>query len=187
MITKLKFNLDFLPSGAHYNNLRYLFKKNVWNYIVKNIRESKNFTCEFCNKKFDKNNTKSLRYLHCHEYWNFDFENKRQILNEILLLCNNCHNCQHINLASLKDWDDKTIEHFKKVNHLTTAEYNEAKREGYLFRKNYIDKGFISRNQLDEVQMWFFKMDFDISKYFKNKEEGDAIQNFLQKISDLNY
>lgn len=187
MIDKLKFNLDFLPLAAHYNNLRYFFKKNIWDYIVLNIREAKKFTCEFCGKQFDKNNSKSLKYLHCHEYWNFDYENKRQILCDILLLCNQCHNCQHINLASLKEWDDKAIAHFKKVNHLTNAEFNEIKREGYLFRRNYIDKENVTRKQLDEVDIWFFKMGFDISKYFKNKEDGEAIQNFLQKISDLNY
>ncbi len=29
MINKLKFQLDFLPAYAHYNNLRYLLKKDV--------------------------------------------------------------------------------------------------------------------------------------------------------------
>lgn len=63
----LKLHLDYLPIGAHYNNLRYLFKKEIWEVIVANIREFKKYRCEYCNKQFDSNNTKSLRYLHCHE------------------------------------------------------------------------------------------------------------------------
>lgn len=183
----LKFHLDFLPVNAHYNNLRYFFKKEIWTLIVQNIREAKNYQCEYCYRTFDKNNTKSLKYLHCHELWNFDYENQRQILIDILLLCNNCHNCQHINLASLKDWDDKAIAHYKKVNHLSNSDFNEIKREGYLFRKNYIDKNLISRKELDEVQVWFFKMNCDIAKYFSDKELGELIQEKLVEISNMNF
>lgn len=194
-MTNLKIYFDYLPIGSHYNNLRYIFenikkstKVDLWKEIIKNVRETKKYKCEICNKKFNKENTTSLRYLHCHELWMFDYENKRQILKDILLLCNNCHNTQHIQLASLKKWEDKTIEHFKKVNNLTNWEFNELKNKNLLFRKNYIDNNIVSKQELDEVEIWFFKNECAISKYFENEKElGIFIENILNKISNLNY
>lgn len=187
-MNKLKFNLDYLPSNAHYNNLRYFVKKDVWNEIVKNIREYKKYECEFCHKKFDKTKTSSLKYLHCHESWMFDYENQRQILLDILLLCNNCHNCQHINFASLKDYEEKALNHFRKINNLEMYEFNELKREGMLFRKNYFGNKLISKKQLDEVPIWFFKNECQIDKYFSNnKELGELILKLLNNISDMNF
>lgn len=91
--------------------------------------------------------------MHCHEYWVFDYENKKQILLDILLLCSNCHNTQHINLASLKEWDKKAIKHFMKINNIENYEFNELKRKNLLFRKNYIDSKVITRDELDKVDI----------------------------------
>lgn len=188
MINKLKFNLDFLPSYAHYNNLRNFFKPEIWKEIVKNIREYKNYQCEFCKRQFNKNDKKTLKYLHCHEYWIFDFQNKRQILLDILLLCNNCHNTQHINLSFIREWDDKTINHYKKINNLSNSEFNELKRDNLLYRKNYVGKNYVSRKDLDEVQIWFFKNEFNISKVFiEEKELGMIIEKMLYEVSKMNF
>lgn len=186
MNKELRFNLDYLPVGAHYNNLRYILRKEIWEVIVANIREFKKYRCEYCYKQFDPNNTKSLKYLHCHEVWNFNYANKWQILKNILLLCHNCHNCQHINFAHIKNKEEQTVRHFKKANNLTDADYNYLKRENKLFRKNFEDKYPISRKEMDDVETWFFKIGFDVSKIFVNKENGKKVQNFLMQISDFN-
>lgn len=186
MNKKLIFELDYLPVGAHYNNLRYIFKKEVWQVIVANVREFKKYKCEFCNKQFKFENTKSLKYLHCHEQWTFNYENKYQILSNLLLLCNDCHNCQHINFAFIKDKEEKTINHFKKVNNLSQSEFNELKRNNKLFRKNYNDDQEITREQLDKVEMWLFKIDMDLEDIFVNKVNAKKIQDFLSNISNLN-
>ncbi|MDE6893765.1 MAG: hypothetical protein K2J02_00115 [Malacoplasma sp.] len=183
---KLLFKLDYLPIGSHYNNLRYFFKKEVWQVIVANVREFKNYQCEFCKKQFNFENSKSLKYLHCHELWNFNYEKKWQILKDLLLLCHNCHNCQHINFAHLKDKQDQTFNHFKKVNNLTDAEFNELKTNNLLFRKNYEDKKVISRDELDKVDVWFFNMDFNLESIFVNKTNARKIQKFLEQISQIN-
>lgn len=183
-MNKLKFQLDYLPVNCHYNNLRHFFKKEIWQLIIFTIREYKKYTCEFCLKKFNPNNKTSLKSLHCHEYWVFDYENKKQILLDILLLCSNCHNTQHINLASLKEWDKKAIKHFMKINNIENYEFNELKRKNLLFRKNYIDSKVITRDELDKVDIWFFENKLEIIKYFDDKEVGKIIQDFLFKISN---
>ena len=103
MINKLKFQLDFLPAYAHYNNLRYLLKKDVWDYIRNKVRVEKKYTCEFCNKKFSGN---GVKFLECHEYWVFNVSYKKQILKKLILLCHYCHQTQHINFSHLLNIED---------------------------------------------------------------------------------
>lgn len=185
MSKSLIFQLDYLPVGAHYNNLRYILKKEHWNTIVNNVRKCKKYKCEFCNRQFNPKNTKVLKYLHCHEEWTFNYENKHQILTNLLLLCNDCHNCQHINFATLVNKEDKTLNHFKKVNNLSQSDFNELKRNNLLFRNNCSDKSEISREQLDRVEEWSFKMGVSLSNYFEDVTIAEKMQEFLDYISSF--
>ena len=182
----LIFQLDYLPSGAHYNNLRYLFNQKVWQVIVANVRECKQYTCEFCKRKFDYNNANSLKYLHCHELWSFDYAKSWQVLKGLLLLCNNCHSCQHINFATLQNRFEKTKQHFLKVNRITNTEFNYLKNNELLFRKNYLDKQTITREMLDSVESCLFKIDCDLNQVFVNKTNAQKLQEFLERISSFN-
>lgn len=69
------------------------------------------------------------------------------------MLCNNCHNCQHINFAHIKNMEEQTIKHFKKVNNLSDSDFNLLKRENKIFRKNYEDDYLVTRSELDDVEI----------------------------------
>lgn len=182
MKKELKFQLDYLPIGAHYNNLRYLLKKDVWNHIKNEIRKEKNFQCEFCNKKFSGT---YVKYLECHEYWEFDLKNKKQILSKLMCLCSWCHKTQHINFSFLINVEDKIINHFMKVNKLTISDFNELKRNNLLLRNSLIDsnKEEINKEDLNKIENWTLKIECDLKKYLPIELQKDEFITFLNNLN----
>lgn len=180
METKLKFQLDYLPSNAHYNNLRYLLKKDIWNYIKNEIRKDKQYTCEFCGRKFLK---EKIKFLECHEFWVFDISNRKQILKKLILLCHYCHQTQHINFSHLLNIEDKIISHFKKVNNLSTSDFNELKRKNLLFRNSAINLIEFSKDDLEKVDNWTLQIECDLTKYLPEKLKNEKFIYFLNNLN----
>lgn len=110
-----------LPTTVHYQNLRKLLPKSVWDKIRNQVYESANHQCELCGVK---------RRLEAHEIWNFDFNHKTQTLQNIVALCSNCHRIQHANLLKLHSDKgivdiEKVVKHFNNLSNerITTSEF----------------------------------------------------------------
>lgn len=126
-----------IPEGAWYQNLRKLLPRVEWDRLRRQVYAQHNHTCGICGVGGRMN---------CHEVWDIDEANCVLRLKGFVALCDLCHHVKHIGLAESLDRQGKidlhhVVEHFRKVNLCTLAEFEAHKnRELKQWRKRSTHK-----------------------------------------------
>ena len=114
----IKLHFELVPESCWYSNLRSALPPAVWNTIRKKAYARANGKCMICSAP--------TRQLDAHEQWEYDDKNKIQSLKNVIAVSKNCHEVIHIGRTQLMGREDFAIEHYKKVNGATYAEYKKA-------------------------------------------------------------
>ena len=144
---KYKLNIELVPDGCWYSNLRTLLSKEQWDFIRKDVKERSGGRCMICGKQTTR--------LDAHERWEYDAKNGIAKLKEIIAVCKDCHSVIHINFTSIKGDIERAENHFMKVNNCTYVEYKKE-----LGKANDIHK------KLNLVDEW--KLDLSYLKRYVN-------------------
>ena len=140
---KYKLNIELVPDGCWYSNLRTLLSKEQWDFIRKDVKERSGGRCMICGKQTTR--------LDAHERWRYDEENAVQILDDILAVCKDCHGVIHFGFTQLKSKNIEHYEnHFMKVNGCNYAQFREALNQANIdhVRRNQVSEWKINLNYL---------------------------------------
>lgn len=140
---KLKF--EIVPDGCWYSNLRACLPKKDWDYVRKDAYKRADGKCMICKR--------TVARLEAHERWSYDEKKGIQKLEDVIAVCHACHSVIHIGRTQLLGDEDKAIEHFKRVNKCSYADYirelgkaNEEHR-----RRNLVPEWSTDMRKLEEI------------------------------------
>ena len=128
MSNDLRLTIELVPKPCWYSNMRTQVSRSAWDKIRKEVYALYKYHCGVCHVG---NVT-----LHCHEKWQYDDTLHIQKLNGFIALCEMCHHCKHMGLASILAAEGKldlerVIEHFMNVNQCSRAEYEMLSNEAW--------------------------------------------------------
>lgn len=126
--TKLKLEIELVPSTVWESSLYRLLERRVWNDIRDGIIKERGRMCQICGEKEG--------VMNLHEMWKYDDVKHVQKLEGFILLCKMCHHVKHIGLAGIlasqgKLDYGKVVEHFCNVNKCTDAVFMNHKAEAF--------------------------------------------------------
>ena len=113
-----KLNVELVPDGCWYSNLRSILSKKQWDFLRDYAKEKSGGKCSICGKK--------VKGLHAHERWSYDEKNAVQKLEDIIAVCPDCHSVIHMGRTQLKGDAERAEKHFMKVNDCSYAELRKA-------------------------------------------------------------
>lgn len=107
----MKLELDLIPSGTHFKNVRSMIHPCLWDGIRKAVYRSANYRCEICGGRGPRHP------VECHEVW--EYEDGIQRLVKLIALCPDCHGVKHFGLSELRGRGDHCLKHLAKVNNIS--------------------------------------------------------------------
>ena len=140
---EFKLNIELVPEGCWYSNLRTILSKTQWDFIRTDAKERAGGRCMICGKK--------TQQLEAHERWSYDEENHIQKLEDVVAVCKDCHGVIHMGFTQLKSNNvEHYEEHFMKVNGCTYAQFKEALNKANIDhrRRNLIPEWKLNLNYL---------------------------------------
>ena len=120
--SKLKLWANLVPLQSFKTNLRYVYSRKEWNIIRSAVYRRDENKCTICKRDNIQ--------LHAHEDWIYDYKKGLQKLNNIIALCDLCHNNIHLGYSGSVDDEsrEKIRQHWCKINN-----QNEEDFKRYLF------------------------------------------------------
>lgn len=116
----MKLEIHLVPESAFHNNLRTKIRRD-WQQLSRNIRASKNFTCDMCGLRNDRPGS-----THLHEVWEYDDDKCIQKLVGFECVCEVCHAVHHWGYSKVSGRDlDRLFHHACRVNGCTINEFHE--------------------------------------------------------------
>ncbi len=128
-------NFELVPDGCWHSNLRYILKKEEWDFIKNDVKKRSNFTCQICGKK--------TKFLDAHERFFYDEKTCTQKLVDVIAVCKDCHSAIHIGFTSLKGDVNKAEDHYMKVNNCS-----------YIEMKNDLKEANLKHVELNKIFKW---------------------------------
>lgn len=112
-----KLNIELVPDGCWYSNLRSALPPKMWEVIKKDAKSRANGYCAICGKKTER--------LEAHEQWSYDEEKCIQKLEDVISICHDCHSAIHMERTQLFGDIARAEEHYMKVNNCTYAQMKQ--------------------------------------------------------------
>lgn len=134
----MKLHIELIPRTTWGRNVRTSVKKSEWDKIRKTVYEKANMKCQICNE--------GRQTLHAHEVWDFDEEKHIQKLEDIIGICEDCHNTIHYGRAQKIGTHQKAKEHFLKVNRCNVSDWQD---ELDIAKKDFLRRSLIDDWKLD--------------------------------------
>lgn len=105
-----KLTIQLVPQTSWYNNLRSIVPN--WSEIAYKVKQRGR--CDICGYKTNE--------LDAHEVWKYDDVKHLQELDTIVAVCKKCHLTIHIGYANTQGKTNEAVEHYMKVNNVTSEE-----------------------------------------------------------------
>lgn len=151
----LKLQIELVPQGCWFTNVRSNVTKKEWDFIRKHTYVDAGCRCEICN------GVGSRHPLECHEVWSYDTEKKIQKIEKLQALCPACHEVKHFGFAVSRGFRERAFGHFIGINSLSVKEANEIIPAVF---EQWNDRCFINWNlNLDILK----NFNIDISRFKK--------------------
>jgi hypothetical protein len=144
MLLPVKLHIQLIPKICWGNNVRTSVKKSDWDKIRKDVYERESYECRICRE--------DGKSLHAHEVWEWDEENLVQKLEDIIGICEACHNTIHYGRAQMIGKHKNAKEHFIKVNQCDEFDwYDEVDKAKMDFhRRSLIDDWKLDLSYIEE-------------------------------------
>lgn len=140
-----KLDFELVPDSCWYSNLRSILKPSQWDVVRRDAYARADGKCMICGHP--------VKRLEAHEKWQYDEKTCTQKLVDVVAICHSCHSVIHIGRTQLLGDEDKAIEHFKKVNECSYADYVKA-----------LGKANLRHRELNKIPEW--KLDLTWLKRF---------------------
>ncbi len=128
-----KLEIELVPDGCWYSNLRTVLPKKVWEKIRTDAKLRSNGKCTICEKKTDR--------LEAHEKWSYNEETAVQKLEDVIAVCHDCHSAIHMERTALKGDVIRAEDHYMKVNNCSYSQMKKDRSNANLLhqRRNRIE------------------------------------------------
>ena len=128
-----KLEIELVPDGCWYSNLRTVLPKKVWEKIRTDAKLRSNGKCTICEKKTDR--------LEAHEKWSYNEETAVQKLENVIAVCHDCHSAIHMERTALKGDVIRAEDHYMKVNNCSYSQMKKDRSNANLVhqRRNRIE------------------------------------------------
>ncbi len=128
-----KLQIELVPDGCWYLNLRTALPKKVWEEIRKDAIASSSEKCSICGKKASR--------LEAHEQWSYDEKKGIQKLERVIAVCKDCHSAIHMERTQLFGDIKRAEDHYMRVNNCTYSEMKKDRSEANIIhqRRNNIE------------------------------------------------
>ena len=115
--SKLKLCANLVPEQSFKANLRYVYSRKEWDIIRAAVYMRDEYKCTIC-KRDDIP-------LHAHEDWIYDYKKGLQKLNNIIALCDLCHNNIHLGYSGSVGVEsrEKNRQHWCKINNQNEEDF----------------------------------------------------------------
>lgn len=114
-----KLQIELVPNGCWYTNVRSNVTKRQWDTIRKDIYQKAGYLCEICG------GIGSRHPVECHEIWSYDIPTRIQKLEKLEALCPLCHEVKHFGFASERGFRLRALRRFSKINDISLEEAEE--------------------------------------------------------------
>ena len=116
-----KLEIELVPDGCWYLNLRTALPKKVWEMIRKDAISRAGEKCSICGRKVSR--------LEAHEMWSYNEKKGIQKLETVIAVCKDCHQAIHMERTALIGDEERAENHYMKVNNCTYAEMKKDRSE----------------------------------------------------------
>ena len=116
-----KLEIELVPDGCWYLNLRTALPKKVWEMIRKDAISRAGEKCSICGRKVSR--------LEAHEKWSYNEVKGIQKLETVIAVCKDCHQAIHMERTALIGDEERAENHYMKVNNCTYAEMKKDRSE----------------------------------------------------------
>ena len=116
-LSKLKLWANLVPEQSFKANLRYVYSGKEWGIIRAAVYRRDEYKCTIC-KRDDIP-------LHAHEDWIYDYKKGLQKLNNIIALCDLCHNNIHLGYSGSVGVEsrEKNRQHWCEINNQNEEDF----------------------------------------------------------------
>lgn len=135
---KLKLRIEPVPVSTWGKSLANRLPKREWDGIRSHEYRRADYKCEVCD---NVNET-----LHCHEKWKFDDKQKIQRFAGFEVCCESCHNVHHFGRSKEtynKDYIEKLIRHWCKVNKKRRGDFQAHEQEVFEMNRKRANKYYV--------------------------------------------
>jgi 5-methylcytosine-specific restriction endonuclease McrA len=139
--SSLKLEFEFIPLTSWGVSLAQKLPTKEWDEIRRECYKEANHSCEICK---DTGVT-----LHAHEVWHFDDRKHIQHLDDLVCVCETCHNVIHFGRSQnvyKKPYINKLIAHWARINKKPKEQFLHY----YIKAKNLAEK----RSEYHYKVMW---------------------------------
>ncbi len=116
-----KLQIELVPDGCWYYNLRTALPRKVWDMIRFDAKKRSGERCSICGRKATR--------LEAHEQWSYDEKKGVQKLEDVIAVCHDCHSAIHMERTSLLGDIERAENHYIRVNGCTYAEMKKDRSE----------------------------------------------------------
>ena len=117
--TGFKLQIELVPNGCWYTNVRSNVTKKQWDIIRKDAYRKAGYHCEICG------GVGARHPVECHEVWSYDIPTTIQKLEKLEALCPLCHEVKHFGFASERGFRKRALTRFAKINGICLEEAEE--------------------------------------------------------------
>lgn len=118
-----KLEIELVPKGAWFKNLRSFLTRSQWDKIRKSVYKKAHYKCEICGGRGHSHP------VECHEVWSFE-EGKIRLIG-LIALCPQCHQAKHCGLANIRGKGEEVIRHLMKVNNIHRKEAEKQVEDAF--------------------------------------------------------
>lgn len=127
MEKQLKLTIDLVPRTCWYSSLYRQMPRSKWDRIRKQAYADAEHVCQICSAE---------ARIQCHEIWEYDENKLIQKLKGFVALCSKCHDIKHFGRSQMRaargEIDlDALIDHFCKVNNVSSEVFSSHKTEAF--------------------------------------------------------
>lgn len=135
---RLKLAIEPRPFSTWGVTLAALLPKKEWDKIRFECYRDADYKCAICGNVNEQ--------LHAHEVWKFDDKKKIQRLADVQCRCRLCHDVNHFGRSSQvypRDYQQRLIRHWCKVNGRTRADFEKHLTEIKLINRRRVNYYYI--------------------------------------------
>lgn len=126
---RLKLKIEPIPASAWGLSLASRLPPKEWADLRQKVYRDADYECEICGR----NGT-----LHCHEVWHHDMQRGIQRLVRLECCCEMCHDVHHFGRSKEvrpKEYIERLISHWCKVNKKTRRDFANYEQEIYAINR----------------------------------------------------
>lgn len=175
-MSKVKLDIELVPAGAWFDNLRSKLSKTKWDMVKRAVYKKAGDQCEICGGRGKK------WPVECHEIWEHSLLLRETKMKGLIALCPSCHEVKHIGLALKRGRYEQAITHMAKVNGWSVDQADRHAARALMYWQKHMSDGkwTVDTSWLDENASELIVSASDAREALKNARRT----TILEKLRD---